>query len=251
MALDGRIEAIVTAPISKAAIHAAGRMFPGHTEILASRCDVQDFAMMLYIPSGQEVGGEIGLGVVHTTLHQSLRSALDDLSTEGIRDKIGLASAFARSLLCARGIERVPRIGVAALNPHAGEDGLFGDEEATTIVPAVHQAIGDGIQCSGPHPCDTLMARAAAGEFDMVVAMFHDQGHIALKLLGMHKSVNVTLGLPIIRTSVAHGTAFDIAGSGTADPGSLIRAVGVAAQLARVRGALPDGRGNSPAPPCS
>lgn len=230
-ALDRQVSGIVTAPISKMAIRMGGHVFPGHTEILARRCGVSDFAMMLYIPPGQGVGGELGLGVVHTTLHQSLRSALDDLSVTGICRKIRLAHDFATTALRHRRVRRPPRIAVAAVNPHAGELGLFGDEETTLVEPAISRARADGIECTGPLACDTLMGRAAGGEFDLVVAMYHDQGHIALKLLGMHKSVNVTLGLPLIRTSVAHGTAFEIAGTGQADCSSLLRATGVAVDL--------------------
>jgi len=231
--LAGQLDAIVTAPINKEAIRQAGHEFPGHTEILADRCRVKEFAMMLYIPEGQDVGGEIGVGVVHTTLHQSLRSALDDLTSENILSRCRLAHDFALASLRQLGIQRLPRIAVAALNPHAGENGLFGDEESAIIQPAVQQAREQGIDCTGPLPCDTLMGRAVAGEFDMVVAMYHDQGHIALKLLGMHKAVNVTLGLPIIRTSVAHGTAFEIAGTGRADATSLIRAIATAKRIAQ------------------
>ena len=227
----GTIDAIVTAPLNKESIRMAGKQFPGHTEILAERCGVQEFAMMLYIPEGQDVGGEMGTGVVHTTLHQSLRQALDELSSEQILSKCKLAHQFANACLQSQGLRRAPRIAVAALNPHAGENGLFGDEETRIIAPAIAQARQLGIDCQGPLSCDTLMGRAVAGEFDMVVAMYHDQGHIALKLLGMHKAVNVTLGLPIIRTSVAHGTAFEIAGTGQADPTSLFRAIEVAKRL--------------------
>ncbi len=230
--ISGDIDGIVTAPINKEAIQLAGHDFPGHTEILADRCGVKDFAMMLYIPQGQQVGGEIGVGVLHTTLHQSLRSALDDLSTEKIFATCKLANEFAAASLQQAGVERQPRIAVAAVNPHAGENGLFGNEESEIILPAVQRARDSGIDCTGPLPCDTLMGRAVAGEFDMVVAMYHDQGHIALKLLGMHKAVNVTVGLPIVRTSVAHGTAFEIAGTGQADCTSLFRAVEVAKRLA-------------------
>jgi 4-hydroxythreonine-4-phosphate dehydrogenase len=228
---SGQTEAIVTAPIHKQAMRLAGLDFPGHTEILADRCGVTDFAMMLFIPAGLQVGGDIGLGVVHTTLHQSLRSAIDDLSTEKILSTCRLAYEFAEALLRHQGLSRRPRLAVAALNPHAGENGLFGTEESQVVAPAVALARESGMQCGGPFSCDTLMGRAAAGEFDMVVALYHDQGHIALKLLGMHKAVNVTLGLPLIRTSVAHGTAFEIAGKGQADPASLLRAVEVARQL--------------------
>ncbi|MGI9517916.1 MAG: 4-hydroxythreonine-4-phosphate dehydrogenase PdxA [Pirellulaceae bacterium] len=227
----GQTDAIVTCPIHKTAMLQAGYNMPGHTEILAERCGVSDFAMMLYIPAGQQVGAEIGLGVVHTTLHQSLRSALDELSASGILSKIKLAHEFASASLQQLGMVRRPRIAVAALNPHAGEAGHFGKEEIEIIAPAVELARNLDIDCRGPLPCDTLMGRAVAGEFDMVVAMYHDQGHIALKLLGMHKAVNVTLGLPIIRTSVAHGTAFEIAGTGNADCTSLLRAIDVAKRL--------------------
>ncbi len=233
--LAGDADGIVTAPINKMAIRMAGHDFPGHTEILADRCGSGNFAMMLYIPAGQQVGGEIGLGVVHTTLHQSLRSALNELSTDRILDKIKLASDFAAGSLLQAGLRRQPRIAVAAVNPHAGEQGLFGDEESKLIQPAVEKARALGLSCQGPFACDSLMSRAAAGEFDVVVAMYHDQGHIALKLLGMHMAVNVTLGLPIVRTSVAHGTAFEIAGTGQADGSSLIRAIDVAQTLIRQR----------------
>lgn len=227
----GSIDAIVTAPLNKESIRLAGLEFPGHTEILAARCDIENFAMMLYIPAGQELGGDVGIGVVHTTLHQSLRCALDEITTDNIINKCKLAHDFATACLRQRGLSRAPRIAVAALNPHAGENGLFGDEEAKVIAPAVAEARQLGIDCQGPISCDTLMGRAVSGEFDLVIAMYHDQGHIALKLLGMHKAVNVTLGLPIIRTSVAHGTAFEIAGTGQADPTSLFRAVEVAEHL--------------------
>jgi len=231
LALAGRIDGLVTAPLSKAALHAAGHAYPGHTELLAEMCGVRDFAMMLYLPPqgawlgsnaseppvGSVAGGSAeprpqppivcgpcGLGVVHVTLHQSLRSAIDDLNIEAIVVKCRLACDVMRALGCTR-----PRLGVCALNPHAGEDGLFGNEERTIIAPAVEAARRVGFNVSGPLPTDTLMLRARDGEFDAVVAMFHDQGHIALKLLGMHAAVNITLGLPIVRTSVAHGTAFD------------------------------------------
>jgi 4-hydroxythreonine-4-phosphate dehydrogenase len=141
--------------------------------------------------------------------------------------KAHLADRVMRSML-----QESPRIGVCALNPHAGEGGLFGDEEQTIIAPAVRQAAGEGLDVHGPLPADTLMVRAAAGEFDGVVAMYHDQGHIALKLLGMHRAVNITLGLPIVRTSVAHGTAFDLAWQGRAETSSMVEAVRVASLLA-------------------
>jgi 4-hydroxythreonine-4-phosphate dehydrogenase len=186
--------------------------------------------MMLYLPPGTAVRGPAGLGVVHVTLHQSLRSVFGDLTAEAIEAKCRLA----HNAMQALSVER-PRIAVAALNPHGGEDGLFGTEEQTVIGPAVESARIDGIDASGPFPTDTLMIRARDGEFDAVVAMYHDQGHIALKLLGMHSAVNVTLGLPIIRTSVAHGTAFDRAWQGTAESTGMVAAMCTAAQLAANR----------------
>jgi 4-hydroxythreonine-4-phosphate dehydrogenase len=234
LAIEGTIDGIVTAPLSKAALQAAGHFYPGHTELLAEMCGVREFAMMLYLPgegrgATQRVPGEErGLGVAHVTLHQSLRSVFDDLTQEAIVEKCRLADDVMRRL----GVER-PRVAVCALNPHAGEDGLFGDEERTIIAPAVEMARRGGLNVSGPYPTDTLMIRARDGEFDAVVAMYHDQGHIALKLLGMHSAVNITLGLPIVRTSVAHGTAFDRAWQGNARTEGLVAAVETAAKLCR------------------
>ncbi|MEM6331600.1 MAG: 4-hydroxythreonine-4-phosphate dehydrogenase PdxA, partial [Planctomycetota bacterium] len=216
-ALDGRCDGIVTAPLSKANLQAAGHDYPGHTELLAELCSVDDFAMMLYLPPGETTRCPHGLGVVHTTLHTSLRSVFDLLSVDAIAAKCRLAHAA----LAAFGA-LAPRVAVAALNPHAGEEGLFGDEERTLIAPAVQRVLGEGLNVTGPWSVDTLMGRAAAGEFDAVVAMYHDQGHIALKLLGMHAAVNVTLGLPIVRTSVAHGTAPDLAWKGVAETEGMI-----------------------------
>jgi 4-hydroxythreonine-4-phosphate dehydrogenase len=227
LALDGIVDGIVTAPLSKAALHAAGHPYPGHTELLAELCGVTDFAMMLYLPPGSAVRSATGLGVVHVTLHQALRSVFDDLSIAAIVAKCRLADGATRRLGVAR-----PRLAVCAVNPHAGEDGLFGDEELGVIAPAVAEARETGLDVSGPYPADTLMVRARDGEFDAVVAMYHDQGHIALKLLGMHAAVNITLGLPIVRTSVAHGTAFDRAWQGTASADGLVAALRTAGQLA-------------------
>ncbi|MCC7474279.1 MAG: 4-hydroxythreonine-4-phosphate dehydrogenase PdxA [Pirellulales bacterium] len=226
-ALEGRIDAIVTAPLSKAALHAAGRNYPGHTELLAELCGASEFAMMLYLSPGDLMASPAGLGVAHVTLHQSMRSVFTSLTPAAIESKCHLANNVMRRL----GIPR-PRIAVCALNPHAGEGGLFGDEERTTIAPAVAAAVRAGLDVAGPFPADTLLLRARNGEFDAVVAMYHDQGHIALKLLGMHAAVNITLGLPIVRTSVAHGTAFDLAWQGTARPEGMIAAIQVAAKLA-------------------
>ncbi len=225
-ALAGRVAGLVTAPLNKKALWLAGHRYPGHTEILAERCGVPDHAMMLYLSPSQAVRGPAGLGVVHVTLHVGLAEAIGRLTTPAILGKIELADQVFRRLDQAQ-----PRIGVAALNPHGGEQGLFGDEESRIIAPAVRQAQARGLAASGPWPADTLMVRARDGEFDAVVAMVHDQGHIALKLLGMHQAVNITLGLPIVRTSVAHGTAFDLAGTGKAEWRGLIEAVRLAAQL--------------------
>ena len=236
LALAGRVDGIVTAPLHKAALWRAGHHYPGHTELLAERCGVPEFAMMLYLGPGDVVRGPAGLGVVHVTLHMALREVFAQLNTAAILSKIKLADTALRRLRQFHGLsDERPRIGVAALNPHAGEEGLFGDEEQTLIAPAVEQARAAGIDATGPLPTDTLMARARDGQFDAVVAMYHDQGHIALKLLNMHGAVNVTLGLPIVRTSVAHGTAFDLAWQGRAEWSGMVEAIRVAAGLAPLR----------------
>jgi len=230
-AIEKRVAGIVTAPLSKAGLHAAGHKYPGHTELLAEMCGVDEFAMMLYLPPCESVRSPFGLGIAHVTLHQSLRSVFNDLTPEAIVSKCRLADGVMRRLGVAR-----PQIAVCALNPHAGEDGLFGDDEQTIIAPAVAEARRIGCDVSGPFPTDTLMLRARDGEFDAVVAMYHDQGHIALKLLGMHAAVNITLGLPIVRTSVAHGTAFDRAWQGTARSDGMVAAILTAAKLAIASG---------------
>ena len=232
-ALAGQIDAITTAPLSKSALHLAGLNYPGHTEILAEICGIRDFAMMLYLPQINYLPGRgehaqpHNLGVVHATLHTSIRSVPDLLTAALIEEKIGLIDRFLKRTGCP-----VPRIAVCALNPHAGEEGLFGDEETRTILPAVKSAAAAGIDVAGPIPADTLFKRACSGEFDGVVAMYHDQGHIALKLVGFDRAVNVTLGLPIVRTSPSHGTAFDIAWKGIARADGMIEAIRVAAMLA-------------------
>lgn len=228
-ALAGQIAGIVTGPINKAALHAAGQHYPGHTELLAELCGVHDFAMMLYLPRTELPHSRAGLGVVHATLHCALRSVPQQLTPAIVAAKCRLAHAvFSKGF----GLDPV-RIGVCALNPHAGEDGLFGDEERRIIEPGIGMARAAGVAAVGPLPADTLMVRARDGEFDAVVAMFHDQGHVALKLLGMHRAVNITLGLPIVRTSVAHGTAFDRAWMGTAESSGMVAAILAAARLAR------------------
>ncbi len=224
-----RAAALVTGPLHKEALHAAGYHVPGHTELLARACGLPDDAasMMLWLPAsaGGPAGG--GLGVVHATLHEPLREALARLSTPLIT-----AAGRRLDLVLEALLGRRPRIGVAALNPHAGEGGLFGDDEPRLVVPAVAALAAAGIDAHGPFPADTLFLRASRGEFDGIVALYHDQGHIPVKLLGMHRAVNITLGLPIVRTSVAHGTAFDIVGSGRADPSSMLAAIDAAVRLA-------------------
>jgi len=225
-ALAGKIDGICTAPLNKAALRAVGLDYPGHTEILGHVCGVDEFAMMLYLPQGDIVRSPRGLGVVHATLHTSIRSVPDLLSQDGIAANIRLMDSFMRRVGC-----ETPRVGVCALNPHAGEEGLFGDEESRLIAPAVQQCRQNRIDSTGPIPADALLRRAVGGEFDGVVAMYHDQGHIALKLIGFDRAVNITLGLPIVRTSPSHGTAFDIAGQGVASAEGMIEAAKIAVQL--------------------
>ena len=227
-ALAGKIDAIVTAPLSKLGLHRAGINFPGHTEILAAECGVPEVAMMLYLPPGEPLAPGHSLSIAHATLHTSIASVPGLLTQHRIRETIQLIDTFLKKL------GEPPRIGVCALNPHAGEEGLFGDEEARVIAPAVAAARHLGIDASGPRPADTLIKSAVAGEFNGIVAMYHDQGHIALKLIGFHRAVNVTLGLPIIRTSPSQGTAYDIAWSGTADPSGMGSAIETAVRLVSV-----------------
>jgi 4-hydroxythreonine-4-phosphate dehydrogenase len=221
--MAGRADGIVTMPLHKEGLHAAGIPHPGHTEILAERTGTKQFGMMLHARSPQLPHG---LGVVHVTLHMGLRDVFQHLTSAAILEKIQLLDKMMRRLKSGS-----PRLAVAGLNPHAGDGGLFGDEEARLIVPAVRAAQAERIPVTGPLPSDTLFVRARAGEFDGIVAMYHDQGHIALKLLGGLHAVNITVGLPLVRTSVAHGTAYDIAGKGVADATSLVEATRVAAQL--------------------
>ena len=221
---EGTASAVVTGPLNKEALHAAGYNVPGHTELLARACGLVDDAasMMLWLPA---VGGG-GLGVVHATLHEPLQTAIARLSTAGIE-------AAGRRLhgVLERLLGRPPRMAVAALNPHGGEGGLFGDEEPRLVAPAVQALAAAGLDVVGPLPADTLFLRASRGGFDGVVALYHDQGHIPVKLLGMHRAVNITLGLPFVRTSVAHGTGFDIVGRGLADATSMLAAIAAAGRL--------------------
>ncbi|MFM7207794.1 MAG: 4-hydroxythreonine-4-phosphate dehydrogenase PdxA [Planctomycetaceae bacterium] len=242
--------AIVTGPLHKEALHAAGYDVPGHTELLARCCGLPDDAasMMLWLPAaaGTGLGLGTGLGVVHATLHESLRTALARLSTPAIE-----AAGRRLAALLAALLGRQPRLAVAALNPHGGEGGLFGTEEADVVAPAVEALTAAGIAAVGPLPADTLFLRASRGEFDGVVALYHDQGHIPVKLLGMHRAVNITLGLPLVRTSVAHGTGFDIVATGRADPASMLAAIDAAARLVAAGwpGVTASGPGRRPSSP--
>jgi 4-hydroxythreonine-4-phosphate dehydrogenase len=221
-ALSGRAEAIVTCPITKEGLKAAGVPHPGHTEFLAGMCGGAEVVMML-------AGDRLRVALV--TIHVSLRRALELLSRELIEKTIRITDDFFRKFM---GI-RAPRIAVAGLNPHAGEGGLFGDEESGMIAPAVGACRESGLDARGPYPPDTVFHRAWQGEFDVVVAMTHDHGLIPLKLVHFEDGVNVTMGLPIIRTSVDHGTAYDIAGTGKASPASLLAAIRMAAGMASAR----------------
>ncbi len=236
LALAGEVDAITTLPLHKESLSLAGVKHPGHTEILAERCGAAEHAMMLYLD--HPGGGESGLAVLHATLHVALRKVFDLLTIDRVAAKIRLADEALPPLLGGR----PPRIAVAGLNPHASENGLFGDEEQTIIGPAVMQAASEGADVVGPIAADTLFVRALNGEFDAVIAMYHDQGHVALKTVGFDRAVNVTLGLPIVRTSVAHGTAFDIAWTGKAEISSLIEATRVAARIVAGRRALAENR---------
>jgi 4-hydroxythreonine-4-phosphate dehydrogenase len=238
LTLADRADAIVTLPLHKEGLRAAGLHYAGHTEILADRTGVKNFGMMLYAPPGPALPN--GIGVVHVTLHMALRDVFAYITHEAILEKIHLLHSVMGNLSPPRqqgplgrqkGPVWSPRLAVAALNPHAGDGGLFGTEEIKILKPAVEQAKQAGIHVAGPLPSDTLFVQAQRGQFDGIVAMYHDQGHIALKLLTGLAAVNVTLGLPIVRTSVAHGTAHDIAGQGKADHRSLLEAARVAAQL--------------------
>ncbi len=220
----GRADGIVTCPLHKEGLHAAGLNYPGHTEILADKTGTSKYAMLLY-------DDELPLAVAHVTLHCRLKDVFANVTRDSVLEKIRLLHAIVPRLT-----GKAPRIGVSALNPHGSDGGLFGDEEAKIIDPAVDAARAEGIDATGPVPPDAIFLQARAGKFDAVVAMYHDQGHIAMKLLGGRRAVNVTAGLPIVRTSVAHGTAYDIAGRGVADPSSLVSAVRVAAKLAASNG---------------
>jgi 4-phospho-D-threonate 3-dehydrogenase / 4-phospho-D-erythronate 3-dehydrogenase len=220
LCLDGEADAMVTAPVNKEAVTLAGGKFTGHTEFIADLCGVSEPRMLLVNDR---------LRVAHVSTHIALRQACE-LDFDKIMRTIELGHQAAQWL----GIDR-PRVGVCGLNPHAGENGLFGAEDREFILPAVEAAQAAGMRCQGPYPADTLFLKAVRGEYDLVVAMYHDQGHVPMKLLDFEHTVNVSLGLPIIRTSVDHGTAFDIAGKNLADPSSMKAAIKLAATLAAGR----------------
>ena len=222
LALSGEVAAICTAPINKEAWRAAGVPHPGHTEALAALCKTDRFAMMLVNQR---------LRVVHLSTHSSLVEAVARATTDRCLECLQLAAAFLRD---QAGVSN-PRLAVAGINPHAGENGLLGTEDREHLLPAITRARGLGIDASGPWSPDTVFARGATGEFDCVIAAYHDQGHIPIKMLGLDTGVNVTIGLPIIRTSVDHGTAFDIAGRGVVREANLLTALNLAHELAMVR----------------
>lgn len=219
LATDRRVDAICTAPLNKEALHLAGHRFPGHTELLAELTGTDEVSMMLTTPQ---------LKVIHVTTHVGLIDAVDRIEPGLVYRTIKRGH---QALIASH--EQGPRIAVCAINPHAGEHGLFGrGEEEDKIAPGVRRAADDGIDAHGPLPADTIFFRAVRGDFDLVVAMYHDQGHGPIKALGVDAGVNVTVGLPVIRTSVDHGTAFDIAGQGTVEEASMREALRQAVELA-------------------
>ncbi|MDD3174371.1 MAG: 4-hydroxythreonine-4-phosphate dehydrogenase PdxA, partial [Herbinix sp.] len=218
LAMEGRIGPIVTAPLNKAALHDAGHVFDGHSEIFATLTNTSQYTMMLWSER---------MSVVHASTHVSLEEACRRVTKERVLECIHLAAKAMKDL----GKEN-PRIAVAGLNPHCGEGGLFGMLDLEEIVPAVEEAQKEGLNVQGPVPPDTVFLKASNGVYDIVVAMYHDQGHIPMKMIAFDSGVNVTLGLPIIRTSVDHGTAFDIAGKGIAKEDSILWALKLATQFA-------------------
>lgn len=221
-AMSSKIDAMVTAPINKAALRNAGFRLEGHTDYLAEKAGVTDYAMMF-------VGG--GLKVVLMTVHIRLSAVPEKITLPAVLEKIRLTDRHLRTWFA---IEN-PRIAVCGLNPHAGEEGMFGDEERERIVPAIQSAQDEGMAVSGPYPADTVFNHCKNGEFDAVIAMYHDQGLLPVKLLAFDEGVNITIGLPFVRTSPDHGTAYDIAGKGIAHPGSMTAAILLAAEIAARR----------------
>jgi 4-hydroxythreonine-4-phosphate dehydrogenase len=218
-ALKKKVDAVATAPINKAAFAAAGLDWRGHTDLLAHLCQAPSVAMMFWSER---------LRVVLATVHVPLSAVPGAITAESLDDVFTLTAASMPKFGMVK-----PRLAVAGLNPHAGENGLLGSEDQSVVAPAIGRARERGIDIVGPFPADTLFVRAARGEFDVVIAMYHDQGLVPVKVLAFGRSVNVTIGLPIIRTSVDHGTAFDIARKGVADEGSMVEAILLAAKLAR------------------
>lgn len=252
LALSGHADAIVTAPLNKESLHQAGHRYPGHTEILAERCGVSEFAMMLHLPetalrplrkllldspAAEQASVAHGLSIAHVTLHTSVASVPGLLTPDAVNATVRLMHGFLSSIDCPR-----RSIAVCALNPHGGEHGLFGDEEGRIIEPAI-AAVDKLCNVHGPLPADTAIRRAVLGEFDGIVAMYHDQGHIPVKLIGFDAAINITLGLPIIRTSPTHGTAFDIAWKQPrrVKPSGFLEAMRMACRM--VQGARAAGKG--------
>lgn len=219
LANEGLVSAVVTAPINKEAIQSAGHHFAGHTEIFAAYTGTENYAMLLY---------DKKFSVIHVSTHIPLADAISTLNQARIERVIQLADDSLKKIL-----GRSPKIAVAGLNPHAGENGLFGNQDRDIIQPAVDSSKAKGLAVSGPHAPDTVFLLALQGKFDVVVAMYHDQGHIPMKLIGFDSGVNISAGLPIIRTSVDHGTAFDIAWKGIAKHDSLLQAIYLAERLSQ------------------
>jgi len=218
LAMAGEVQGVATAPLNKEALHSAGHIYPGHTELLAKLTHSRDYAMVLFTEK---------LKVIHVTTHIALRKFLDTLNQDRVETVIRMADTFLRRV----GYEN-PRIAVAGVNPHAGENGLFGDEEINIVGPSVEKMKAQGLNVVGPCPPDTVFLQTYEGMYDIVVAMYHDQGHIPLKLMGFYDGVNITAGLPFIRTSADHGTAFDIAWTGKAKSESMAISIQLAVQLA-------------------
>jgi 4-hydroxythreonine-4-phosphate dehydrogenase len=219
LAKNKKIDSIVTAPLNKEALHLAGHKYPGHTEILAILTNTNDYAMLLF---------DKKLRVIHVSTHISLLEAITGLRKERIEKVIELANGIMKKV----GIGE-PRIAVAGINPHSGENGLFGNEEKNEIIPAINKMKEKGINVEGPCPPDTVFLEAVKGKYDVVVAMYHDQGHIPLKLIGFNSGVNVTVGLPFVRTSVDHGTAFEIAWQDKANENSMVQAIKLSIKLSK------------------
>lgn len=221
LAKAGEIQVICTAPLNKAALYLGGHMYPGHTEILADLTETEDYSMMLTTPK---------LKVIHLTTHKGLIDAINSINPDRTYKVVNLANDTLKSAG-----NKNPRIAVAGINPHCGENGMFGyGEEEEKLIPAIEKAAAEGVNVTGPYPADTVFFRAIRGEFDIVVACYHDQGHVPVKVSGFEDGVNITVGLKggIIRTSVDHGTAFDIAGKNIADEASMIAAIESGAELA-------------------